>query len=58
MPKGPEPSGKEAWKRRVGRRPNANAAPSGWRGGWVFLFLVPCAFPQSAFAHSEHTLIL
>lgn len=33
MPKGPEPSGKEAWKRGVGRRPNANAAPSGWRGG-------------------------
>lgn len=44
MPKGPEPSGKEAWKRRVGRRPNANAAPSGWRGGGCSFSWSPALF--------------
>lgn len=44
MPRGPEPSGKEAWKRGVGRRPNANAAPSGWRGGGCSFSWSPALF--------------
>lgn len=44
-----EAGGKEAKRQRC---------PLWVAGGWVFLFLVPCAFVPSAFVYNEHTLIL